>query len=76
MTAQLPAPGSAWFCTGNNRPMRVAPAGNSEADITAHDCEATAETPAGFDMMSWRGTAEEFFAIFEPYPTSLYPKTA
>ena len=76
MTAQLPHPGSVWFNRSLRRPMRVAPFGNSASDITAHDCELTAESPQGVFMASWRGTADEFAATFEPYPQDRYPKTA
>jgi len=76
MTAQLPPPGSTWLQLETNRPMRVAPAGNSASDITAHDCEMTAPKPIHVTMMSWRGTAEEFFKAFVPFDPDFYPRTA
>ena len=71
MTLQLPRPQSIWFQKSTNRLMRVI---YSEAhDIVAHDAERADELKT---LISWRGTADEFFADFQPGNPDFYPKTA
>lgn len=73
MTGQLklPRPGSVWKQTKLNRPMRVIYSGIKE--IIAHDAE---RADAIETIVSWSGTADEFFEQFEPGDPNTYPKTA
>lgn len=46
----------------------------SEAhDVIAHDAERVNSLKT---LVSWRGTADQFFADFQPADPNLYPKTA
>lgn len=68
---KLPRPGSVWKQTKLNRPMRVIYSGIEE--IIAHDAE---RADAIETIVSWVGTADQFFDLFEPGDPSTYPKTA
>lgn len=75
MTCDLPRPGTIWNQRmaapfAPPRPMRVIFA--EEGDVVANNCEL-AESAR---LFSWRGTAAEFFARFEPGDPEEYPRTA
>ena len=68
---KLPRPGSVWKQTKLNRPMRVIYSSINE--IIAHDAERCDEIKT---VISWLGTADTFFNLFEPGDPTTYPKTA
>lgn len=71
MTAELPRPGSVWFQVTTARMMRVC---YSEInDVVAHDAELSDTRD---QIVTWRGTAGQFFAAFRPGDPNLFPKTA
>lgn len=68
---ELPRSGSVWKHTKQNRPMRVIFV--SAAEIVAHDAERAHQIET---IVSWVGSADDFFDAFEPGDISKYPKTA
>lgn len=67
----LPGPGSVWMQTKLNRPMRVIYSKPDE--IIAHDAERADVIDT---IVSWVGTADQFFNLFEKCDESEYPQTA
>lgn len=68
---ELPRSGSVWKHTKLNRPMRVI--FSSIKEIVAHDAERAHQIET---IVSWSGTADDFFNSFERGDSSKYPKTA
>lgn len=65
---KLPRPGSVWKQTKLNRPMRVVY--SSANEIIVHDAERSDVVET---IISWIGTADQFFDLFEPADSSTYP---
>lgn len=67
---ELPRSGSIWKQTKLNRQMRVIY--SSIDQIVAHDAERADVIET---VVSWVGTADQFFDSFEPGDPNTYPKT-
>lgn len=71
MIMELPRPQSVWKQRVTNRTMRVIC--SDPHDVVAHDAECSDSRSI---IVSWRGSAKDFFDNFIPADPKLYPKSA